>query len=63
MGQLMGQLMGINGERILFWNTKRAKCSEINETMRDSDLSRCPCVDEVMPWKTNKVSETVPILD
>ena len=29
MGQLMRQFMGINGETFLFWNTKRAKCAEI----------------------------------
>ena len=36
--------MGINGEKILFLDTRRARSSEINETMRDSYLSRCPCV-------------------
>ena len=25
----MRQLMGINGENFLFWNTKREKCSEL----------------------------------
>ena len=25
----MRQLMGINGETFLYWNTERAKCSEI----------------------------------
>ena len=25
----MRQLMGINGEIFLYWNTERAKCSEI----------------------------------
>ena len=29
MGQLMIQLMGINGETFLYWNTERANCSEI----------------------------------
>ena len=35
----MRQLMGINGEKFLFLEHELfVKCSEINETMRDSDL-------------------------
>ena len=35
--------MDINGEKFLFLEHEMfAKCSEINETMRDIDLSLCP---------------------
>ena len=27
--------MGINGEKILFWNTRRAKCSELMRQLMD----------------------------
>ena len=38
----MGQLMGINGEKILFWTRIVRDLFRINETMRESDLSLCP---------------------
>ena len=38
----MRQLMGINGEKILFWTRIVRDLFRINETMRDSDLPPVP---------------------
>ena len=38
--------MGINGEKNLVFEHETREVFRINETMRDSDLSRCPCVDD-----------------